>query len=312
MTEAPLPFLEGSGQNRLSFEHIDQQYQLKVRSFIGLCMPPTFGHLEQAFDLRGLRAEGTIPIMFFLQFETYPQPLAFGGRVETHHKVYLRRSVVPGPPGHSAGKVERLLLDMHIDVNAREGVADPQLLGARPDIERRMVPAGRMRGVHVLTRPVAPPGQRQVLAVPPQLQGLQEHAWAEPYPSAELLRSVPEGYLEHATGPWHEMRSVWALHNTDVNQHVNVHEYLTTMENHFARQLFGANLPVARHRIARTSILFRKPSFMGDPHALRGALYTDDHHTLMLGGVHRVEPEGGLDPQPSVFARMEGVIEPAG
>jgi hypothetical protein len=311
MTEAAKPYLEGSGEGRLSFEDIDQQYQLKIRSFVDLCMPPVFSSLERQVDLKTLRDEGIIPIMFFLQFESDPQPLTFFGRVGTAFQVHLRRSVVSGPEGASAGRVERLLFDMHIEVSGQEGSGDPKALGGGPR-SGRLVPAGRMRGVHVLTRPVAPPGERQVVAVPEQLRGLQEHPWEGPYPSIELLQELPSGFHERETGPWQEFRSVWALHNTDINQHVNVKEYIAGLENHFARMLFGANLPVARHRIARSSLLFRKPFFMGDPFAIRGRLYVDDHHTLLLGGIHSLEPEGGLHPRPSVFARMEGEIGPAG
>lgn len=311
MTEAPLPSLEGRGEARLSFEDIDQHYQLKIAALIELCMPSIFKGLERRFDLAGMRAEGIVPIMFFLQFETYPQALIFASPVETAYHVRLRRSVMPGPPGASAGKVERLLLDMEAEVRAREGDGDPAALGGGPR-DGRMVPAGRMRGVHVITRPVAPPGERQVVDVPPALQGLQEHPWEEPYPSVEGLQDVPAGYNAHETGAWHEQRTVWGLHNTDINQHVNVHEYILGVENHCSRLLFAANLPVARHRVSRMSILFRRPFFAGDPCGVRGELYTDDHRTLLLGGVHRAEPEGGLDPRPSVFARVEGAIDPAG
>jgi hypothetical protein len=311
MADAPLPFVEGSGEGRLGFEEIDQGYQLKIHPLIRLCMTPVFTDLERQVDLRSLRLEGTIPIMFYLEFGVHPQPLAFFGRVRTQHRVHLRRSVIAGPPGASAGRVERLLLDMRIEVSAEESSGDRASLGA----ERRSgsyAPAGWMRGVHVLTRPVAPPGQRHLLNVPEQLRGLQEHPWEGPYPSIELLSEVPPAFREGEAGPWQEQRSVWALHNTDINQHVNVQEYLTGLENHFSRILFGANLPVARHRIAQMRVLFRKPFFAGEAHAFRGRLFTDDHRTLLLGGVHRLEPEGGLDPLPSVFARMEGEISPAG
>jgi hypothetical protein len=309
MPAAPLSVVEGSRQSHLSFEHIDQGFQLKIRALVGLCMAPVMIDLHKRFDLQGLRAKGTIPIMFSLQFETEPQPLVFGGRVETRYRAWLRRSVQPGPPGASAGKVERLLLDMDVDVSAEEAPGDRMALGAAPGTGRT-VHAGRMRGLHVLTRPVAPPGERQVATVPEELRGMQEHPFSEPYPSAELLQAVPSGFAERETGPWQELRSVFALHNTDVNQHVNVIEYITGLENHFARMLYGANVPVARHRIARMAVLFRKPFFSGDAHALRGRLFLDGARTLMLGGVHRVEPEGGLDPRPSVATRMEGVLQP--
>jgi hypothetical protein len=308
MTQAPLPFVSGSGTRRLAFEDLDQRGNLQIRALIGLCMPPVFADLEQRFDLLGLRKQGTSPIMFFLQFETLAQPLPFLGRMTLDYRVHLRRSVLAGPPGSAAGRVERLLLDMEIDVRGPQGSGDPAQLGAGA-LSERLVPAGRMRGVHVITRPVAAPGERQVRDVPAELRGLQEQPWEGPYPSTELLEALPAGFRERAAGPWQELRSVWALHNTDVNQHVNVHEYIMSMENHFARMLFGASLPLARHRIARMEILFRKPFFMGDAHGLRGRLFTSGRRTLLLGGLHRVEPEGGLEPRPAVFARMEGELE---
>jgi len=311
MTDVPMPYLQGSGESRLAFEDIDQDYHLKVRAFVGLCMPPVFTNLSRHFDLKSLREEGTVPIMYFLQFERDPQTLTFGGKVSMEHRVTLRRQVLPGPPGASAGGVERLMLDMRIEVLGEEGSGDPGSLGSGPR-PGRLVPAGRMRGVHVITRPVAPPGERQVVQVPPQLRGLQEQPWDEPAPSVELLSELPPGYGERAAGPWQEQRSVWALHNTDINQHVNVQEYITGMENHFARMLFGANLPLPRHRIERMTILFRKPFFKGEAHAVRGRLFTTDQHTLLVGGIHRVEPEGGIDARPAVFARLEGRFDPAG
>lgn len=311
MTEAPLPYLEGKGEGRLSFEDIDQHYHLKINALIELGMPSIFKALERRFDLSTMRTEGIVPIMFYLEFETYPQPVLFGSRVETDFRVRLRRSVIPGPPKASAGKVERLLLDMGVNVQARESSGDPQSLGGGPR-DGNLVSAGQMRATHVITRPVAPPGERQVLEVPPALRGLQEHPWEGPYPSVEGLEALPAGYRECEAGPWHEQRAVWGLHNTDINQHVNVHEYIKGMEDHFSRMLFGGNLPVARHRIGRMQILFRKPFFMGDACGVRGRLYTDDHRTLLLAGIHHVEPEGGLEPRPAVFARLEGEIRPSG
>lgn len=310
MTDAPLPYLAGSGERRLSFEDVDQHFHLRIRSLIGLCMPPVFGDLERRFDLAGMRRAGIIPVMYYLEFETFPQPLVFFGRVRMDYELRLRRSVIEGPGGNPAGRVERLLLDMHIAVSGQQGRGDP--LDLRPGGEGEMVPAGRLRAVHVITRPVAPPGERQVLVVPEALRALQEHPWDEPMPSIERLSTVPPTLPERETGPWQEQRSVWGLHNTDVNQHVNVHEYIDALANHGARLLYGSNLPVARHRVARMDMLFRRPFFIGDAHAARGHLYTDDYRTVVLAGLHAAEPEGGLDPRASVFARMEGSIAPAG
>lgn len=309
--DAPLDCLEGKGGGTLGFDELDQDYQLKIRSMIRVCMPPVFSDLERRFDLKALRAGGTIPVMFFLQFETYPQSLAFGGALEVDYRLWLRRSVSPPPPGRGAEPVQRLLFDMDIAVNAEEGAEHRHQFGAA-ETSGRIVPAARMRGAHVITRPLAPPDRRQVTEVPAELAGLAEHAWEGPFPTVDMLGHAPEGYTALPAGDWQELRSVWALHNTDINQHVNVQEYITALENHYARQLFAAGLPVARHRIARTDILFRRPSFMGESHAVRGQLYVDGNRTVFLGGVYRVLPDGNVDAKPSVFTRMEGELSPAG
>lgn len=309
--------LTGEDQGRITFEEIDQHYHLKTRSFIRLCMSPVFRDLDRRLDLKALRADGVIPIMFYLQFESYPIPLAFNAKVRTEHSVRLCRAQAPGRDGQPGAGGERLLLDMEIAVSAEGGLGDSQALGGGGGTGE-MVAAGRMRGVHVMTKLLAAPGERQLIGTPEQLRRLREHPWEEPYPTPALLLSPPEGYLEQDAGEWKRQRSVWGLHNTDINQHVNVLEYITEMEDHCNRMLFGAGLPVERHRIGKLSILFRKPFFKGDPHAMQGRLFTEaaeaaegakstiKGRTMMLGGIHRFDPEGGIDPRPSVTARIEG------
>ena len=306
MSQSPLDAYTGGGSNRhISFEEIDQQYRLKIRGFISLCIPPIFKGLEQDLGLDELRADGTVPIMYYLTFEASPNHLAFKGRVDTEHAVRLCHSVQPNPKDACAPPIERMLLDMHIDIRAQSASYDPHALGGGA-ISEETVPAGRMRGVHVLTRPTAPAGQRGVSEVPRQLRDLKVHPWTEPYPSAEGLQEVPKGFQAVDTGPWREQRSVWGLNNTDINQHVNVHEYIINIENHFARLLHGGGLSVPEHRVERTDILFRKPAFMGDVHEMRGDLYTRGDQTLFLGGFYAVDADGRADARPSIFARMTG------
>lgn len=295
--------IEGQGSDTLHFEELDQRFHLKIRSFIQLCMPPIFSTLDRDYDLRGLRRDGVAPIMFFLQFESEPRALAFGGRVETPFQVRLHRATLPPAERSSPQQPDRLLLDMRIDVQAQAGSGNPLVVG---EDAGEVVRAGRMRALHVLTRPVAPKGERVVAQVPAQLAALQEHTFPEPYPTLDGLRQVPEGFDKRETGHWREFRSVWGSSNTDINQHVNVHEYIRGAENHFARMLFGAGLPVEAHRIDRADILFRRPGFMGMAFGIRGSLHTRGSQTLLLAGVHRLTEAGGLDPVPSVFARMEG------
>ena len=308
MARSELHAYTGGGSNRhISFEEIDQQYRLKVRGFISLCIPPIFKGLEQDMGLDEMRADGVVPIMYYLTFETSPNHLAFKGRVDTEHSVRLCHSVQPALQGSPRPPVERMLLDMQIDIRAQTASYDPHALGGG-EISDESVPAGRMRGVHVLTRPTAPAGQRGVSEAPSQLRGLKVHSWSEPYPSIEGLQAVPAGYQSVDAGPWHEQRSVWGLNNTDINQHVNVHEYIINIENHLARMLHGAGLSVPRHRVERTDMIFRKPSFMGEVYAMHGDLYTHAERTLFLGGFYAVDSNGQIDSRPSVFARMAGTL----
>jgi len=303
MPETIQSHLSGVGRSRLHFEDIDQRYHLKIRSFIRLCMTGVFITLEQECDLESLRAEGVIPIMFFLQFESEPRPLSFGGKVETPFQVRLCES---GDESATSGPdMKRLLLDMTIDVKAQEGMGDPQALGGG-DRSSSLIHAGHMRGVHVLSRPLAPAEQRRITKHPSQFKGVKLHRWDEPFPTIEGLHGAPEGFAETGAGPWQEHRSVWGLQNTDINQHVNVHEYIVALENHFTRMLFGAGLPTAEHRIDRTSIIFRKPFFSGAAHGLRGRLFISENRTVMLGGIHALDPEGGFDERVAVGVRMEG------
>ena len=310
MTDQPLPSLTGTGQDRLTFEDIDQQYKLKIRSFIRLSMSSVFTTLEKEVDMGQLRAMGVIPVMFFLQFRAEPPPLALLSRVETRFEVFLRHAAPPGRGGEGdAGTGDagpsRLLLDMRVDILGQAGSGDPKALGGGHR-SREMVKAGWMRGVHVITKPLAPPGERFPAEIPEPLRGLAVTPLAEPYPTVEGLDGAPEGFQQADTGQWREQRSVWGMQNTDVNQHVNVQEYLQGLENHFTRLVFGAGRPPGGHRIVRTDILFRKPFFQGQPLCLRGDLYLDGNRSVMLGGIHPVDPEGGIVERPSVFTRMEG------
>jgi len=306
MSQPTLEAFTGTGSGRrISFEEVDQQYRLKIRSFITLCMPHIFKGLEAELALNDMRDSGIVPIMFYLVFETTPHHLAFKGEIETRHNVRLCRDVQPNPRDPAGGNVERMLLDMNIDIMAQTAPYDPHALGSATPHEG-LTRAGHMRGVHVLTKPTAPAGERGVTDVPPQLAPLKVHPWDEPFPAVEGMRGVPEGFRQHDSGPWGIQHTVWGINNTDINQHVNVHEYIINIENHFARMLHGARMDVPRHRVERMEILFRKPSFMGDTCAIQGDLFTKGDETLLLGGFHALGPDGAVDPKPTVFARLQG------
>ena len=147
-----------------------------------------------------------------------------------------------------------------------------------------------------------------MIEVPEPLRGLKEHAFEGEYPSIESMSKVDSGFQEQNVGSWNEFRSIWALHNSDVNQHVNVNEYIHLMEGHFARMLWAAKMPVGRHHILHSESLYAKPGFIGQPFGIHAKLFIKGDNTLLLGGFHTVEPDGKLSPRPSVFLRMQGAL----
>ncbi|MDH4247623.1 MAG: hypothetical protein OEW39_07390 [Deltaproteobacteria bacterium] len=302
-TVTPVEMLEGKGRSHLDFREIDQRFQLKVHAFIDLCMPPVFSGLEQQHGLRALRESGVAPVMHYLQFEVIPRPFAFKGAVEMPFTVALRRHREP------ARKRSRLILDMRVQVLANPGTGDPLAMGSK-DSGAELLPAGNLRVLQVLTRPVALAGERQVTEIPDSLRGLKEHPFPGDYPSIESMSGIPTGFEERETGPWGEFRSAWGLHNSDVNQHVNVNEYVHGIENHFARLLWGAQLPLERHQILGAELLFAKPGFIGQAYGIRTRLWVRGEETLLLGGYYSLQPEGDWAPKPSVFVRMQGLFSP--
>lgn len=301
--------ISGTDQRPLGFEDLDQHFRFKVRAFISRCMPPVFKDLEVNHGLREMRKSGVAPIMFYLEFSVGDQPLAFGSMASTDYKVRLQRHVsqTKESEGGKGGGVTRMLLDMNIDVTAPKGSGDPMNI-ERVAATGEQAHGGHMRGLHVLTRPVAPPGQRQVLEPPAQLADLRVHSFHEVYPDVEEMSRIPQGFQAQSAGGWQASRGVFGLHNTDINQHVNVHESIFGLEDHLAQALHGAGLPAGEHRVVRAAYLFRKPFFMGQPYGLQGNLWRDGERTLFTGGVHGLEANGEMAEKPSVFTRMEGTL----
>jgi hypothetical protein len=299
---------EGSGRFYPSFEELDQRYHLKMRAFVRLVMPPIFIALEKRFALAQMRRRGIVPIMFDLIFENSDVPLILNRPARVDHQVRLRRSLTPQPEG---APLERLLMEMNAQIFAPRGAGDPAALGGE-DEGGPEVQVGRLFGYQVFTRPVAPPGERQVTGTPEELAELKVHPFDAPFPAPEHIAQIPPGFSPAPPGPFPHLDTVWGLPNTDVNQHVNVQEYVFGMENHFARRLHGAGLPQARHRIARTELLFRKPFFAGELVRIQGPLLVNGARTLLIGGFHRLDAKGVPEARPSAAVRMEGVLDGPG
>lgn len=304
----PIDALSGAGNVPSHFDHLDMTYRLRMRAFVGICMPPIFSGLEARLKMMSLRKKGYASIMFYLDFTSGATPIAFGRGLTNEHTLKLYRSVTDANNQPAGRGTERLLFVSHSVIKARARSHGPEALGY-DDGTGEIIEAGRAEIRHVITRPLAPPAERQVTAVPEELRALREHAWDQPWPSVEGLSAVPEGYERFDAGAWQERTDVWGLPNTDINQHVNVQEYIMGAENQFTRLLLAAGLPVARHHIGRARLLFRKPFFPGEGYLLRAQLYRRGDQTRMHGGFYLLEDQQP-SPRPSAYVAFEGAIQP--
>lgn len=303
----PLDALTGAGQSPAHFDLLDMTYRLRIRAFVGICMPPIFSSLNQHLKMMELRRKGIAPIMFHLDFRSGATPIAFGRGVTNEHTLKLYRSIADANGQPVANGTERLMLVSQSVIRAKARSHGPETLGY-DDGSGDIIEAGSAEIMHVITKPVSAPGERQVTTIPEELRVLAEHRWQKPIPSVEAMSVAPAGYTRVDVGAWRERIDVWGMPNTDINQHVNVQEYVMGAENQFSRVLHGAQLAVSKHRISRARLLFRKPFFPGQAYALRSQLYRRGDETQMQAGFHVLE-NGEPAARPSAFVVFDGVIE---
>ena len=309
MTErmTTLDALTGTGKTPTHFDLLDMTYRIRMRAFVGICMPPIFASLESHLKMMSLRKKGYAPIMFFLDFRSGATPIAFGRALENTHSLKLYRSITDRNNQPARTGTERVMFVSDTTIRAKSRSHGPEALGF-DDGSGAVIEAGSAQILHVITKPVAAPGERQVTEVPEELRALKEHAWDQPLPSVENLGMVPPGYERVDAGSWQERVDVWGMPNTDINQHVNVQEYVTGGENQMSRVLHGAGLPVTKHRIARARLLFRKPFFPGQSYAIRAQLFRRGQETRMHAGFHLLE-DGQPAARASSFVVFDGVVE---
>lgn len=303
-----LDAITGTGDTPSQFDHIDMSYRLRMRAYVGICMPPIFRSLNEQLKMMDLRKKGIASIMFFLDFTNNGKPIAFGRRLRTQHSVKLYRSVSDDANRAAPSGTERLLLASDSTITARARSHEREVLGF-DDGSGLIIEVGTARILHVFTKPVAAPNERQVTAVPEELSKLKVHKWDEPLPSAATLSTPPPGYERLDIGKWAERSDVWGMPNTDINQHVNVQEYVMGGENQLSRALRGANLSLEKHLISRARFLFRKPFFPGQEYVVRAQLFRRDRSTHMQAGYYLLDGNEP-SPKPSTIVVFDGSIEP--
>lgn len=298
-TEARVDAVERTGAVTLEVGDLDQRRNVKVRALYSLVLKPLFDDLQERLDFAAMIAGGVMPGQYYQDFKNRPAPWGYSARMETVHRVRLRRA-----PASSPNEPGRLLVETWAEVWAQPGLGPPEAMGFDPPLgEKAMIGEGRV--YHVLTRPDAAPGRRQVSEAPPELAFLAEHPLEEAYPTTEALGVVEGGYTEIDVGAAAEAAGVWGMANSDVYLHVNAREYLVAMENRIAAALAAGRRPLERYFTRRARTLYRRPSLVGEAYRLRLRLFERGDDVLALGAFHR-DGAGGVDDRPATILRFEG------
>ncbi|MCZ6556647.1 MAG: hypothetical protein O7A69_02590 [SAR324 cluster bacterium] len=298
-----MDYFSGSGRAELNFGDLDLNYRLKTRAFIDICMPPMFTGLERRFPMLALRKVGIAPIMYYVDLQAGAAPLAFGWDVRSSFSVSIQRAM----RGSAAEGGSRLFLDMRSTLQAHLGSGSAAALGFEKE-KGALTEVGSCQVVQVITRPLAPPGERAVTELPEELGEFNLLEWDAPYPNIALMHEAPGGYRQAVVEAAPRFDAIWGLCNTDINQHVNVHEYIMAAENHFNRLAHLEGLPLERHRIRRIQMVFRQPFFPGQAYGVDGRLWLNGAESMFTGGVYAIGADGGWASAPNVATRCEGEL----
>lgn len=290
--------VERKGSVTLAVGDLDQRRNLKVRAFYSLVLEPLFDDLQKRLRFASMIEGGVMPGQYYQDFHQRPALFGYASRVETLHRVRLRRATgEPGAPG-------RLLVETWAEVSARQGLGPPAAVGFDPALGETAV-IGEGRVYHVLSRAGAAPGQRQVSEPPAELAFLAEHPLEGAYPTAEALTWTDVGFSEVDIGAAAEARGVWGIANSDVYRHVNAREYLVAMENAVTAAMAESRRPLERCFTERARTLYRRPSHVGERYRLRLHLLERGDDVLAIGAFHGEGAEGA-DERPSTVLRFEG------
>ena len=292
---AELEHITGEAEVANGFEQTDMSFRLRMRAYIGICMPGMLSAMQREIGLTSLRRHGIAPVLYYCDFANGPSAIGFGRRLRMAFESRLYRQTDAGG---------RLLMHSTHRIWGRARRHDAHALGYEAS-QGEPVEAGRAEILHIVTRPTAAPGERQVRRLPAPADRLQVHDYRQSLPRVQDLRKFADGLAPVGLGDAETACGVYGLPNTDVNQHVNVLEYIMGFENHFTGLVHAAGLGADRHRITRARMIFRKPFFPGQRYRLTARLYQEGERTAMAADFYPAE--GGTDDHPpSVAGFLDG------
>jgi hypothetical protein len=307
MTNAKLDCVAAEGRRVVDIGDLDQNRNLKIRTFLGLVLAPVFRELQPRLRYTEMGHRGITPMQYFQDFRNVPAPFGYGDEFEGHYEVRLCRSISREERRETGPQdIERLILETNATLTGKPALGVPPALGFAPALGAPMI-AGTGQVLHVLTRPKNPPGQRWVSDIPGELQHLMVHGFDEPYPTIPLLREIERGF-EDTKCPMQALSGAWGIANSDVFQHVHAREYTMAMENGISVALMAAQLPLDRYVSTRARVIFRRPSFVGERYCLNIRQYHRGSEVITLGAFHSGDGMTAEDDRASVFMRFEGKI----
>lgn len=307
MTGATLDCMAAEGQRVLDIGDLDLNRNLKIRSFLGLVLAPVFREFQPRLGYTEMGRRGITPMQYYQDFHNVPAPHGYGDTFKGHYEIRLCRSLSRERRGNGEQQVvERLILETRATLTGEAAIGRPPALGFTPQLGAPAT-AGTGRVLHVLTRPLNPPGQRWVSEIPEELQHLKVHPFDEPYPTIPLLCEIENGF-EEIEGASQMLGGVWSVANSDVFQHIHAREYTMAMENGIGAALAAARLGVERYLVMRARVIFRRPAFVGESYRLLIRLFRRDAQIVALGQFHSGSERPAETDRASVFLRFEGQI----
>jgi len=253
---------------------------------IPVAIPPALAGLWQTVLVhhKGARASiaaRVLPILTRLTLVSHDQPIRVDRAVESHAGFELAAE----PDG------SRLYMNVWADMRGIAGRVRPgEAAGER-------IVAGQVFAEHTFTRPFAPPDQRRVTSLA-GIEGYPEH------PSARHTAQTPASAQEPPDGgTWLDdlardpSHAVFALDQTDANQHVNSIVYIRVFAEAVQRRLAAASHKLTI-RSKAVDIAYRKPCFAGDRIYAHVRLF---EHAAGVGGAGFLASEDG---KPRCYVRM--------
>lgn len=238
------------------------------------------------------RSEGIVPILSRLVVEGGDGPVSVRRALEGRGCYRLAHTV------DAAGEVDRIILELWVDVHGRAG----RTHGPPPDNAGERLRVGRVYAEHVFTRPFAPAAERKVRSLPAS-EDLPEvpehrHEWMQ---APELL-ALPTGATALDAGPEIDGReTVFGLTHTDSNQHVNSLEFPRLFEEAALRRLAGLGRRPGAQLVRWVDLRYRKPCFAGDSVQVSLQAFELDGR---LGAAASLVPAGEPEGRAYCYAQM--------